>query len=132
MDADANLDSIRAMADLKKFSGGCHCGKVRFDVNLDLAEPAITCNCSICSKTGTMLRFVPTDQFTLKSGEDVLTDYVFNKKVIHHLFCSVCGIRSFARGTDPSGAEMRAINVRCLDDVDLSNVPTFAYDGRAK
>lgn len=119
------------MTDLKTHSGGCHCGKVRFDVQLDLSEPAITCNCSICSKTGTMLRFVSADQFTLKSGEDVLTDYRFNKKQIHHLFCSVCGVRSFGRGKEPSGKDIRAINVRCLDGVELDKIPTHAVDGRS-
>ncbi|HYO94041.1 MAG TPA: GFA family protein [Polyangiaceae bacterium] len=119
------------MADPKTHSGGCHCGKVRFEVQLDLGEPAITCNCSICGKTGAMLRFVPADQFTLKSGEDALTDYLFNKKQIHHLFCSVCGVRPFARGSDPKGNDMRAINVRCLDDVELGSIPTHAVDGRS-
>jgi hypothetical protein len=118
------------MTEATRYSGGCHCGKVRYSVKLDLSEPAITCNCSICSRTGTMLRFVAVDQFTLQSGEDVLTDYQFNKKQIHHLFCSVCGVRSFASGVDPKGNEMRAVNVRCLDDVDLDKVPTHQFDGK--
>jgi len=119
------------MPDLKTHSGGCHCGKVRFDVKIDLSEPAITCNCSICSRAGTMLQFVPAANFELKSGADLLTDYVFNKKQIHHVFCSVCGIRSFANGVDPKGGEVRAINVRCLDDVDAQKVPTHHYDGKS-
>jgi hypothetical protein len=112
-------------------SGGCHCGKVRFQVEVDLAEPVITCNCSICSKTGTMLAFVPEDRFTLESGADQLTDYQFNKQVIHHLFCKTCGVRSFARGADPTGAGIAAVNVRCLDDIDLEALPTHQYDGRS-
>lgn len=120
------------MTEAKTHAGGCHCGKVRYEVTLDLAEPAITCNCSMCGRSGTILRFVPADSFKLLSGADVLTDYRFNHKVINHLFCSVCGIKSFAAGIDPAGAEMRAINVRCLDDVDLSRVPTHPYDGKSK
>lgn len=119
------------MANLETYTGGCHCGKVRYDVKMDLKGPFITCNCSICSKTGTMLAFVPVDQFTLKSGSEALTDYQFNKKVIHHLFCSTCGIRSFAKGTGPDGKEMAAINVRCLDGVDPSSLTTMAYDGKS-
>ncbi len=118
------------MATLSTYSGGCHCGKVRYEVKLDLSQPAITCNCSICSKTGTMLQFIPVAQFELLSGEDLLTNYRFHKKQIHHVFCSVCGVRSFARGVDPNGNEIRAINVRCLDNVDLQQVPTQHFDGK--
>jgi hypothetical protein len=120
------------MSEPKLYSGGCHCGKVRYEVTLDLAEPAITCNCSMCGRSGTMLRFVPAAQFKLLSGADVLTDYRFNNKVINHQFCSVCGIKSFAGGTAPSGAETRAINVRCLDDVDLAAVQTRHVDGKSR
>ncbi len=119
------------MTGKKKHLGGCHCGAVRYEVELDVAEPAITCNCSICSKTGTMLNFVPLESFRLLSGEEKLTDYQFNKMVIHHLFCNVCGVRSFARGIGPDGKEMRAINVRCLDDIDLERVPTQQWNGKA-
>lgn len=112
------------------FTGGCHCGKVRFEVALDPSEPAITCNCSMCGRSGTMLRFVPASQFKLLSGADVLKDYRFNREVINHQFCSVCGIKSFAGGTDKTGAETRAINVRCLDGVDVESVPTRFFDGK--
>ena len=78
-----------------------------------------------------MLNFVPAGNFKLLSGEAELTDYQFNTKQIHHLFCRVCGVRSFAKGIDPSGGEMRAINVRCLDGVDLEKVPTSLWNGRA-
>ncbi len=79
-----------------------------------------------------MLRFVPSDKFTLLSGADVLTDYRFNSKVINHLFCSVCGIKSFASGTGKDGVETRAINVRCLDDVDVQALPTRHVDGKSR
>lgn len=118
------------MSDLKSYEGGCHCGQVRYEVKLDLSQPAVTCNCSICQKTGSMLSFTPIAQFTLRSGEAALTDYQFNKKVIHHVFCSKCGVRSFARGVGPDGSEMAAINVRCLDGVDLGDVKTMQFDGK--
>jgi len=118
------------MAEAKTYAGGCHCGKVRYEVTVDLGEPAITCNCSMCGRSGTMLRFVPAAQFKLLSGTEVLSDYRFNSKVINHLFCSVCGIKSFASGTSKDGVETRAINVRCLDDVDLQGVPTRHVDGK--
>jgi hypothetical protein len=120
------------MGDVKTHQGGCHCGKVRYEVTLDLAEPAITCNCSMCGRSGTMLRFVPADQFKLLSGADALTSYRFNNQVIDHLFCSTCGIKSFATGKGRDGAETRAVNVRCLDDVELTSIATVPYDGRSK
>jgi hypothetical protein len=112
--------------------GGCHCGAIRFHVDIDLSKTAITCNCSMCSRSGTVLSFVPAGQFALDQGESNLTDYQFNKNVVHHLFCKTCGIKAFARGTGPNGAEMVAINVRCLDDIDLAAVPTQQVDGKSK
>ncbi|HWO21121.1 MAG TPA: GFA family protein [Kofleriaceae bacterium] len=111
--------------------GSCHCGAVRFHVDLDLEHPAITCNCSICARSGTMLAFVPSSEFKLDQGEDNLTDYQFNKKMIHHMFCKTCGIKTFGRGARPDGSEMVAVNVRCLEDVDLATIPTKQFDGKA-
>ncbi len=87
------------MSEPTTHTGGCHCGKVRYEAKVDLGAPVIACNCSMCGRTGTLLSFVPATQFKLLSGEDSLTDYQFNKKAIHHLFCKVCGVKSFARGT---------------------------------
>lgn len=112
--------------------GGCHCGAVRFHVDLDLSKPGIVCNCSMCSRSGTVLSFVPTKQFVLEQGEGNLADYQFNKKVIHHLFCKTCGIKAFGRGIGPGGAEVVAVNVRCLDNVDLDKVPTQKHDGKSQ
>jgi hypothetical protein len=77
------------------------------------------------------MAFVASSNFRLLSGDADLHDYQFNKKRIHHLFCSNCGIRSFARGTDGKGNEMIMINVRCLDGVALEELKTKAYDGRS-
>ena len=81
-------------------------------------------------KRGWLLTFVPSSEFTLKQGETSLSDYQFNKHAIHHLFCSICGAASFARGTAPDGKEMIAINVRCLDDVDLETLTVKSVNGR--
>ncbi len=118
------------MAEEKTYEGGCHCGAVRYRVSLAL-EQAITCNCSICQKTGTTLAFAPATKFTLLSGEEALSDYQFGKKRIHHLFCKRCGIRSFSRAAKPDGTPTVAVNVRCLDGVELEKIPTRQYDGRA-
>ncbi len=119
------------MSELPTHTGGCHCGNVRFRVRTDLAQVG-ACNCSICSKTGTLLSFVPASEFELLSEPSPpLTDYQFNKHVIHHYFCPVCGVRSFATGTAPDGSDMRAVNVRCLDDVDVDSLKVVHYDGRS-
>ena len=112
------------------YEGGCHCGAVRYEVEAELGT-LVSCNCSICSKTGTLLTFVPESQFRLLSGEDALTDYRFNQEVIAHLFCKHCGIRSFARGKDPQGHTMVAINARCLDGVAFDDLPKHHFDGRS-
>ena len=78
-----------------------------------------------------MLTFVPAAQFALISGADDLTDYQFNKKIVHHLFCRTCGIGSFARGLGPDGSEMIAVNVRCLDDIDLDALTPMPFDGKS-
>jgi len=118
------------MAEAKTHTGGCHCGAVRYEVTSDLGR-VIECNCSICAKTGSLLAFAPASQFRLLSGAGSLSDYQFAKKQIHHLFCKTCGIRSFARGTGPDGQPMVAVNVRCLDGVDPSNLDVTAFEGRA-
>jgi hypothetical protein len=109
--------------------GSCHCGAVRYTVDLDATQPAIVCNCSICGRTGSMLAFVPPDKFNLEQGKDNLTDYQFNKHVIHHTFCKTCGVRPFANGQGPNGP-MIAINMRTLEDVDVFTQPTTQHNGR--
>jgi hypothetical protein len=119
------------MSEAKTYTGSCHCGAVRYEVTSDLAS-VIACNCSMCGRSGTLLSFVPTAQFKLLSGADSLTDYQFNKHAIHHTFCKVCGIKPFASGTDGKGNEMRAINVRCLDGVDVSTLTVTHVDGKSR
>lgn len=114
------------------YNGSCHCGAVRYSVELDLSQPVISCNCSMCQRSGTLLSFAPKEKFTLEQGSDSLTDYQFNKHVVHHNFCKVCGIKSFARGVGPGGKEMVAINLRCVDGVEPSQLKIQEFDGRSK
>ncbi len=118
------------MSDLKTYAGGCQCGKVRYEVKVDLRKPVIACNCSMCGRAGTLLAFVPASDFELKAGEATLKDYQFNKKHIHHLFCTECGIKSFARG-EKAGQPMIAVNARCLDGVDVNELTVMQFDGRS-
>ena len=114
----------------KHHSGSCHCGKVKFEAKMKL-ENAVSCNCSIGLKRGSLLDFVPETDFKILSGEGNLTEYLFNKKVIHHQFCKTCGILPFARAVSPDGQKMVAINLRCIDQIDLSKLKVHNYDGKS-
>ncbi|PJE75535.1 aldehyde-activating protein [Candidatus Uhrbacteria bacterium CG10_big_fil_rev_8_21_14_0_10_48_11] len=114
---------------MQTYTGGCQCGAVRYSVTTDLAK-LLTCNCSRCGKLGAILTFVPQNQFELLSGEDNLTSYLFNTKKINHLFCTTCGIESFARGSDKEGNKTIAINVRCLDGIDPETLSPTPVDGK--
>jgi hypothetical protein len=117
------------MTEARTLSGGCHCGAVRYEFTAGLSQ-IVSCNCSICLKRGLLLAFVPATDFKIVSGAGEQTDYQFGRKSIHHLFCPACGIESFAAGRTPDGAEMIAINVRCLDDVDIDSLETTPFDGK--
>jgi hypothetical protein len=119
------------MPENKTYTGGCHCGRVRYEVTTDLAMVG-SCNCSICQKRGALWAFAPAEQFKLTAGEDNLADYQFAKRVIHHLFCKTCGVGSFSRGQSPEHShETIAINVRCLDDIDLAALTLTPFDGKS-
>lgn len=112
-----------------KYTGACHCKKVSYEVNYELGE-VISCNCSHCQIKGLLLAFTPSETFTLLKGENDLTSYKFNKKVIDHLFCKHCGVESFARGKDPEGKEVIALNVRSFDNVDIESLTIVKVDGK--
>ena len=109
-------------------TGGCHCGRVRFEVlapaRLDVSE----CNCSICSKTGFLHLIVPKERFRLLSGGDALATYTFNTGTARHLFCSTCGIKSFyVPRSHPDGY---SVNARCLDEGTVQRLNIRQIDGR--
>lgn len=110
--------------------GSCHCGKVKFEVEGEPTE-ALSCNCSICQRKGSLLWFVPRDRLRVTAGEDEMATYTFNRHVIRHRFCPVCGMHPFGEGTDPKGNAIAAINIRCLEDIDLESVPVKHFDGRS-
>lgn len=110
--------------------GSCHCGKVRFDVE-GRPEQAMACNCSICQRKGALMWFVPYERLHLETPEENLSTYTFNKHVIRHRFCRECGIHPYGEGSDPKGNRMAAINIRCLEDIDLEAIPLTHYDGRS-
>lgn len=112
------------------YKGSCHCGKVAFEVEGEI-KGVMACNCSICQRKGTLMWFVPRDKLRLLTPEQAAATYTFNKHLIKHRFCTVCGIHPYGEGTDPKGNAMAAVNVRCLEGVDLEAIPVQHYDGRA-
>ena len=115
-----------------KYTGSCHCGNVKFEAEGEPIASVLSCNCSICQRLGSLLWFVPRDRFTLKTPEDNAGTYLFNKHLIRHRFCNTCGVEPYAEGSAPNGQPMAAVNVRCIEGIDLAAIPVNAYDGRTK
>jgi hypothetical protein len=108
--------------------GGCHCGAVRFEAALPEVIEAQSCNCSICEKTGFVHVIVPKSRFRLLEGQAALTSYQFNTGAADHLFCLVCGVKSFYRPrSNPDGW---SVNARCLDDADDLDIHIEPFDGK--
>lgn len=112
-----------------KYHGSCHCGQIAFEVEGEIPE-VMSCNCSMCQRKGTLMWFVPRQAMTLLTPPEKMSTYTFNKHAIKHRFCPSCGIHPFGEAAAPSGQEMAAINVRCLDGVDLSALKVKHFNGR--
>jgi hypothetical protein len=113
------------------YTGSCHCGNIRFSVEADI-DQAIDCNCSHCSRKGYLLSFVSRDQLTVETPRIEPATYLFNTHKIQHRFCPVCGCAPFGEGADPAGRAMAAINIRCIENIDLAAVTRVPVDGRAR
>ena len=112
------------------YQGSCHCGRIRFTVEGRI-DSAMSCNCSICQRKGSLMWFVPREALQLLTPDEDASTYTFNKHVIKHRFCPVCGIHPFGEGIDPKGNRMAAINVRSIEGIDLASVPITQFDGRS-
>lgn len=111
------------------YQGSCHCGSMAFKVEGELTG-VTACSCSICQRKGSLMWFVSRPQLTVTSEENRGT-YTFNKHVIQHRFCQICGMHPYGVGVDPEGNEVAAINIRCLEGIDPDSVPTQHFDGRS-
>jgi len=117
---------------LKTYHGSCHCGVVRFEADIDLAQSSYRCNCSICRRTRFWPAVVLPQGFRLLAGEGDLTEYLFNTRKNQHFFCKHCGVRAFGVGNDTPIGKMVGVNLMCLNDAsdeELARVPITYVDG---
>ncbi len=121
-------NDVDSRSRLGRRKGGCHCGRIRFEIEAREPLVAYACNCSMCHRVGFVHLIVEGDAFRLTEGEDLLSTYTFNTGTAKHFFCSVCGVKSFyVPRSHPDGY---SVNVRCLDDVDLGDVRIEPFDGQ--
>ena len=112
--------------------GSCHCGRIAFTLEGEL-DAVIDCNCSLCRRRASLLAFFSRSALTLATAEADMATYTFNTHAIRHHFCPTCGIAPFSDGVDPkTGTQVAAVNVRCLEGVDLSALKVVTYDGAAR
>ena len=117
---------MNAPAPLVTHRGGCHCRRVRFEVDAPAQIDVLDCNCSVCRMTGFLHLIVPAARFRLESGSDELGEYTFNTGAARHLFCRHCGIKSFyIPRSHPDGVD---VNVRCLDEGTVTKMTVVPFD----
>ncbi len=117
----------------KTYQGSCHCGRVRFEADLDLSGPTFRCNCTYCTKIRNWFATTEPDGFRLLAGESDVADYQFGQKRIHHQFCRHCGTRPFGHAAPEGMAPFVAVALASLDGVDSGDLvaaPIIYFDGR--
>lgn len=115
-------------SDMTTHTGGCHCGRVRFEVDAPANLVANECNCSICSMTGYLHLIVPRGDFRLLTGDEHIETYTFNTGIARHTFCRCCGIKSFYKPRSHPGGV--SVNVRCLEPDSIESLTVRPFDGR--
>lgn len=113
------------------YQGSCHCGRIRFEAEGEI-DAALSCNCSMCQRRGSLLWFVPRDRLRLLTPEENLSTYRFHEHVVRHRFCATCGIHPYGEAQAPSGEDVAAVNLRCIEGIDLRAIPVNLFDGRSR
>lgn len=125
-----NTPSVSPLNPIKRHSGGCHCGAIRFEVSVDASRGG-RCNCSICNKVAQLGAIVKPEAFTLLAGADSITEYAWGMKISRRSFCKHCGVHCFGRGhLAQLGGDYVSVNFNTLDDVDPLDVTVTHWDGR--
>jgi hypothetical protein len=118
----------------RTYHGSCHCGAVRYEVDLDLAAGGARCNCSWCAKDRTWSAAVKPEAFRLLTDPAAMADYTFGSHSVHHTFCRTCGIHACGHGElEAMGGAFVTVALACLDDADtaaLAEAPVAYADGR--
>jgi hypothetical protein len=131
MDQQQGNQGTSIQAGNRKHLGGCHCGAVRFQAEVDLSAGGGRCNCSVCTKTAVTSGIVKPESFQLLSGEESLSMYEWGGKISRRFFCKLCGVHCFGRGyLAEVGGDYVSVNFNCLDEIDPSQVKTIYWDGR--
>ena len=113
------------------YKGSCHCGRIAFEVEGDL-QSVMECNCSLCSRKGSLLWSVPREKLHLLMPEENGSTYTFNKHAIKHRFCATCGCSTYGEGANPkTGETTAAVNARCIEGVDIAALKITKFDGRS-
>jgi hypothetical protein len=129
--SQTDKSDVSSTKSVKRHLGGCHCGAVRFQVEVDVTQAAARCNCTICTRVGAAAKLVKPSAFELLSGESQLGQYEWGYKISKRFFCKTCAIHCFARGHLPEvGGDYVSVNLNCLDDVDISELAIVHWDGR--
>ncbi|HEX6636358.1 MAG TPA: GFA family protein [Steroidobacteraceae bacterium] len=118
---------------LKTYHGSCHCGAVRFEADIDLAQPTYRCNCSICARNRFWAAVVKPEAVRVLQGRGELVQYLFNSMQNEHRFCRTCGVRPYGIGRTPDDMEVYGVNIGCLDDAtpeELAAAPVRYVDGK--
>lgn len=115
-----------------KYKASCHCGQVAYEFEGEPITEALACNCSICQRRGSLLHFIPHPSLRLLTPDAAASTYTFNKHVIKHRFCPNCGMHPYGEGVDPKGNPVAAINVRCIEGIDLDGIKVNHFDGRSR
>ena len=131
MDGTHAGEQSAVVSGTRTYAGGCHCGAIRFEVDLDLAEGASRCNCTICTKTGVTGRNVKPGAFRLVAGADARGTYVWGHEISKRYFCNRCGVQCYGEGhLAQIGGDFVSVNLNCLDDVDPAALSVIYWDGR--
>ena len=115
----------------KKHTGGCHCGAVRFEVELDLGAGGSMFNCTVCTRIAAVAAIVKPAAFRQIAGEDSVSTYEWGAKISRRRFCKHCGVHCFGDGhLAEIGGDYVSINLNCLDDFDRGTIAIRHWDGR--
>jgi hypothetical protein len=124
-------EAVSNVSGMKKHTGTCHCGAVRYEVEMDLGAGVGRCNCSICTKVAQTGGIVKPEAFKLLAGEESLSEYVWGAKISKRKFCKHCGIHCFGFGhLAELGGDYVSVNVNTLEGVELRNLKVIYWDGR--